>query len=367
MKIRLATSLREFDDLAPLWRRVTAESGQTSPFLSHDWFACCWRTAGNRRREVWILEDDAGPVALIPVVRWRHRVRGLPVRMIQLLDAPDTPFSDFPVARGRDEVIGVVLDRLRASRDWDVLSFVKLPTHSMTLKALERALARDFPWRVARRESSPYLSLRGTWEEFFQGKTQRFRKTCRNVDNRIRRAGDIVVEEHHHLDPDGPLFAEVMDVSRRSWKGPRRFAMATMLGMPRFFRELTRRATANSWLHLWILRLDGRAIATEYQIGADGCRHALRADFDAAASALSPGAYLNFRIVQALFERRGVQQYDMGPGTNDYKLRWATGASETVTLEVYAPRTYGRLLHALETRLIPLARRLRAARSAPCA
>ena len=39
MRVRLATSLREFDALAPVWRELTRESGQTSPFLSHDWFA----------------------------------------------------------------------------------------------------------------------------------------------------------------------------------------------------------------------------------------------------------------------------------------------------------------------------------------
>ena len=34
-----------------------------SPLLSHDWFACCWRTAGpERKREAWVFEDDAGPL-----------------------------------------------------------------------------------------------------------------------------------------------------------------------------------------------------------------------------------------------------------------------------------------------------------------
>ena len=67
MKIRLVTSLREFDALAPVWSDVVAAGGQTSPFLSHDWFACCWRTAGpDRRRELWMVEDTSGPLAFDP-------------------------------------------------------------------------------------------------------------------------------------------------------------------------------------------------------------------------------------------------------------------------------------------------------------
>ncbi len=368
MRVRLVTALREFDDLAPLWREITTESGQTSPFLSHDWFACCWRTAGpSRRREVWVLENSRGPVALIPLLHRWTRVRGLPARLLEFLQSRDTPLADIPAAGALDEIVAALFAALRARRDWDIFSLPKLPAQSSTLKALAAALPGQFAWRVAGTEYAPYLDIAGTWEALLRGKTQRFRKTCRNIENRMRRHGEISLEEHRDVDPDGPLFAEVMDVSRLSWKGPQGLAMATMEGMPRFFRELTRRASANGWLRLWILRLDGRAVATEYQIAADGRVHALRADFDSALSELSPGAYLNMRIIESLFERRDARQYDMGPGTNDYKVRWATGMHEAVALEVYAPTPYGRLLHAIETRLVPLARRWRAQRRAQCA
>jgi CelD/BcsL family acetyltransferase involved in cellulose biosynthesis len=368
MKLRVVTSLREFDGLASLWRDLIEASGQRSPFLSHDWFACCWRTAGpNRRREVWIVEDAAGPVALLPLLRSRARVRGIPLRTLALLDAPDTPFIELVTARQPLEVLEYVLRTLRARGDWDVFSLRKLPLESPTFKTLELVLPSHFAWRVIGRTASPVLSITGAWEDFLRGRTPRFRKTCRNVENRVRRAGHVVVEEHRDVDPDGPVFAEVLEVSRASWKGPRGLAMATMQGMPRFFRELTRRASANGWLHLWILRVNGRAVATEYQIGHNGRRYALRADFDAGLAELSPGAYLNQRIVQALFEGRDVHEYDMGPGLNEYKLRWATGAYETVSLDVYAPTARGSLLRTLETRILPWVRRWRRPGSEPCA
>jgi len=135
--------------------------------------------------------------------------------------------------------------------------------------------------------------------------------------------------------------------------------MATMEGMPRFFHELTRRASANGWLHLWILRLDGRAVATEYQIGANGSIDALRADFDSGLADLSPGSHLLAEIIRALFERGDIREYNMGPGVNEYKLRWANGGHDLVSYEVYAPTRYGRLLHTADTRLIPRARQWR--------
>src|SRR5262249_26645056 len=210
---------------------------------------------------------------------------------------------------------------LRAKSGWDVFSIRKIPMESPTRKALEAALSDGFLWRENGRHGSPYVAISGNWEGFLRHKSPRLRKTLRHVENRFEKHGAVTVETHRDVNPDGPLFAEVMAVSQLSWKGPRGLAMATMEGMPRFFREFTRRASANGWLHLWILRLAGRAVATEYQIGAGSTLHALRADFDATLAALSPGASLNLRILQSLFDRATFAAYDMGPGPSPYKLR----------------------------------------------
>lgn len=360
MKIRLITSLREFDALAPVWRAITEISGQASPFAGHDWFATCWRSAGpDRQRELWAIEDGGRPMALLPLVRTRGRLRGLPVRAIEFLASPDTAYADFPVAGRLDEVVETVLRGLADRRDWDVLSLPKVRSDSRLFQALEAGLTGRHAWRIARRGSSPYVAIAGTWERFFRDKTQRFRKTCRSITNRMERSGKVEVIEHRRVSPKDPIFAEMLRVSEDSWKAPRGVAISTMLGMSRFFTELTQRASDNGALHLWICRLDGRPVATEYQLGGNGVVHALRADFDATLGALSPGAYLNIHIVRSLFERGGVDEYDMGPGLNEYKLRWASGAHDLLDIEVFAPTAYGRALHGLETRLLPLARRWR--------
>lgn len=360
LRIRRIATADEFAGLARPWAELARASGQTSPFLSHDWFSCCWHAqAPGRQPEIVVLEEDRHPAAVLPLVRWKTRRYGLPVRVLGFLDSPDTPMADVLTAIEPGGAVGAFLDHLAARSDWDLACLEKLPATSATVKTLEDLLPGRMAWRRGEPTRSPYLAISGSWEAFFRGKTQRFRKTCRNLDNRLQRAGTVSVEEHRAVACDGPVFTELMDVSRQSWKGPRGLAMATMHGMPRFFEDLTRRASANGWLHVWILRLDGRAVATEYQIGADGVRHALRADFVPDLAALSPGACLNLHIIQSLFERHGVREYDMGPGSNEYKLRWATGTREAPSLEVYAPSVYGRLLHQMETRLAPVARRWR--------
>jgi len=108
------------------------------------------------------------------------------------------------------------------------------------------------------------------------------------------------------------------------------------------------------------MRLDGRPVASEFQLEADGRVHALRADFDASLPVeLSPGTHLTAEIVRSLFGRETVYEYDMGPGDNEYKSRWASDAHELRRLRIFRPGAYGTLLHAVEARVVGSLRRLR--------
>lgn len=361
LRVRRLDDAAEFHGLAPLWEEIVAQGGQTSPFLSHDWFRCCWDAVRPARSpELVIVEENGTPVAVAPMMRWTQRGRGgLPVRCLALLESPDTPALDIVTVGDRAPVVQAILGHLAGRADWDVATFQKIDLASPTLKAFEAAVPERFPYARTANVPSPYLTVTGDWERFYRGKTQRFRKTCRNIQNRLERAGRVSIEEHAALDSQSSLFGEILELSGRSWKAPEGVAIATMPNMAEFFTQLTHRATARGWLSVWVLRLDGRAIAMEYQLRAEGRVYALRADFDEAFRHVSPGSALNFAIVQSLFERGGTHEYDMGPGLNEYKLRWSSGAHETVQFRLYRRAAYSRFLHALDTVVVPLARRWR--------
>jgi CelD/BcsL family acetyltransferase involved in cellulose biosynthesis len=360
MKVRRIDSRQGFEALAPLWTDLAREGGHSSPFLSHDWFACCWEAgAPSRRAEALVVEDAAGPVAVVPLARRRGALHRAPVRVLGMLTAPDTAFTDWLITGRPEPVVEAVLDELDRWKDWDVLDLNALPVDSPTVKALETTLPGRFRWQRGATVRSPHVTITGTWDTYWTAKSQRFKKTIRSVRNRLVKAGTVSIEEYRQVSVDSPVFAELLDVSRRSWKAGEGVAIATMPGMPAFFSALTDRASRRGWLRVWILRLEGRAIATEYQLEADGRVHALRADFDASLpEELSPGSHLSYEILRTLFGREGVHEYDMGPGENPYKARWASGARETIQLRMFRRGLYGSMLHGLETRAVPALRRL---------
>jgi CelD/BcsL family acetyltransferase involved in cellulose biosynthesis len=361
--VHRVTSWDEFQGLASDWAELTGQSGCNTPFMSHDWFSCCWLAAEKDScSEIAVVQDAGGErVGFVPLRHRRTHLHGLPVRRLTLMEAPDTPFNDVLAAGDVRLVIRALLGHLEDRSDWDVLELRRLPIASPTLKALQAELDGRLRWRQVGTLASPYLAIDGTWEAYYEARSQRFKKTVRNSQNRLERLGAVSIEEHRSVDVNGELFAEMIDLTARSWKAEHGVAIATMPRMREFFQELTRCASIRGWLSLWLLRLDGRLIAMEYQLQAGGVVNALRADYDMAHAAASPGSVLSFVIARTLFQRGGIQEYDMGPGLNEYKLRWATGSRETVDLEVYRRGVYPRLLHVLETTIVPTARRLREA------
>src|SRR5262245_58281050 len=106
LRIRRIEKAQDFMALAPAWSELLRASGHTSPFLSYDWFWCCWHGVWPRRRpEILVVEDTSGPVAIIPLMHWREWFCGLPVRCVGFLECPTTPLVDILTVGPHDQVL----------------------------------------------------------------------------------------------------------------------------------------------------------------------------------------------------------------------------------------------------------------------
>jgi hypothetical protein len=366
MKIRAVTSLREFDELAGIWREVTEASGQHSLLLSHDWFACCWRTAGrNRPRELWIVEDSAGPLALIPLVHARTRYRGLPARVVQLMHPPGWPISDFPVAGDMDDVVKVFLDRLGVRDQWDVFVLPGMPTHSTFWKTLEPMLRDGFPSRTADRMHLPQVTL-SRRDPSFHAVVEGLERAV--APGRAMAGHEVTIEVHPDPDPRGPLLDELMGVLRGG-------GATSSAGLPgptsdevrRFFRELAARPGTKGCLDVWVLRLDGRVVEAEYQISSGGSVHALRRDTDQSPPELRLDDALTLAILTKLARQEAMHTYHRVPTRPGETAVPASARVDVNFVEIFAAGSYGGFVHRLETRVMSLARRLGRQSSEPCA
>jgi CelD/BcsL family acetyltransferase involved in cellulose biosynthesis len=350
MKVRVVSTLREFEALAPVWHDLVAESGQSSVFAGHDWYACCWRTAGaGRGRELWMVEDAAGPVLMLPLVRARTRRHGLPVRELSLLSAPGIQVSEVPATGAVGEALRTLLGALAERGNWDVLRLDCLADQASVLKPLEHALPAPWSHRLGASVATPYLIVCDSWERFLGRQPREHQLTLERLQARFQDQGDVEVVEYRTPATVGPeLQALALGLGETGSLG---------ISPSRFLRELVHRAGPLGWLRLWTLNRAGKPVAAECQILDQNRLHTVWATLDAGAAASTPGAWLHAQIVRALHLHGGVREYHFGAAPSECRLGWADGLRRTTTFELYAPTLYGRLLYRLAGRSARAAQR----------
>lgn len=359
MNVQEITNFDAFLALEPAWDLLCRRTGTSSFFSSHAWFRCCWEArADGLLPLVLVAREGEDVIGLAPFFIHTLPWRIFPMCTASLMQNQDSPFVDVPIVSDRRrEVLSHFAGHLGRMPKVQVVSLKKIRRSSPTHQALFELSARS-PLVRSAGGGAPIIALHGGWEPFWKAQSQRFKKTVRNVANRVERLGHVTLEEISATDSAAACLDVYSRVAERSWKSALPVSLGANPRIARFFELLTPILQEKRRLLLWVLRLDGTPIAAEYHVHDGDTIYALRSDFDDRYREASPGAYLNDCIVRSYFERN-VDVYDMGPGKNPYKQRWATGEREFDEFSFFARRAYARTVYTLEQHAVPRLRQMR--------
>jgi CelD/BcsL family acetyltransferase involved in cellulose biosynthesis len=352
MHVEQIEHFSDFLALEPDWTELCRRSHCDSFFLSHEWFRCCWVGQQSGMHPL-VLVAFEGPriVGIAPLLRQTLRWRGLPVRA-------NSPFADLILPpHDAAAVLNAFLAHVERCRPWELLSLAKIATSSRAHRLLDQSLYGK-PHIRTTAAVSPVLRLDGDWDGFWRLQSQRFKKTVRNVANRVERLGTIAVEDMSARGSAQDCLATFRTVADAAWKSGLPMSVTGNTGIARFFEALTTALHARGRLVLWVLRLDGAPIAAEYHVRDGDTVYALRSDFVDRYRDASPGAYLNYQIIRTYFCEE-LRAYDMGAGDNAYKQRWANERRQLDTFTVFGRSAYARALYRVERYAIPCVRQAR--------
>jgi CelD/BcsL family acetyltransferase involved in cellulose biosynthesis len=363
--VRLVSSAAEFMALRTQWNAVAGSVPGASIFCSHEWFDAAWQWRHQTAR-LYLLCGFAGQrlAAVLPLVLQENRTRGLRFRELAFLTVPDTQCCDL-IAAEVDRAAAVAafaLELLRRRGEWDVMRLNYLPPGAVVASALRESLeSSGLATRMGAAPGNPYIALDSSWDAYYATRSRRLKKSNNLAANRLKKAGEV------HVDWLAPQASDcagrdrfvdrAIAISASSWK-TRTGTSLDNPGPGSFVRCLSEGAFRRGWLSIWILSVNNRPLAMEYQLVADGNVYGLRSDFDAEFEAISPGTYLSRHLLSQLFGR-GLRRYYMGPGNNAYKHRWTDQVEPVGELTVYGRSLAGRYLAAWEMTFKPVAVKLR--------
>ena len=275
-----------FLELGPEWQELWHRSTARSYFLTHDWMRCCWeelRSTNGLR--IFIVRDNGKAVLIAPCMSSRRVHKRLPVTCLTFIAHPETQTADILVGESANgaEALAAWIRYLseRGSSEWNLLSLDKIASSSQTPGWLMGVCeAAGYTCELQPSHEALVISLIGTWEAYLHAKSARFRKTLRNIANRILRLGTVEIEIFRGREAATQAIPKLFAVSDASWKVSGGVAITSSVERMRFFEELSRSVNTADGLQIIILSINGEAIASETQVLSGETIYALRSDND---------------------------------------------------------------------------------------
>ena len=364
ISVREITDYGEFLDISDAWNAVLASQSRHSVFLTFEWMDSAWQWRKSDS-ELRVLRYDVQgcAVSIAPFCICNKTRRLVSFKELSLIEIPDSQECDVLAAAGREEdAIRTFLKYLSEKSDWDIAALQKLEASSNLLQHLPALIDETrMRWVTNDAGENQEIVLAGMWGDYYATRSRRLKKGNNNIRNKIKSAAKHV--QVRWLGPDGlsekqaeEVARELRRVSGESWKKSTRLTLDEE-GPGAFLDRICQYARENSWLSYWDLKLDEDVVATELQLNYQGTVVALRADYDPKFSKLSPGTYLNWQIIESLFSTDCVL-YRMGPGSNEYKLRWSEQATALREIRLYNTTIKGFYLWIADTKVVPVLRRV---------
>lgn len=346
----MGDAIEDHDAIGPLateWEELAGRLG-APPSLRPGWFSCWTDAFGGAGLRVVALRRDGELAAVVPVLERRGTVRSA------------TNWHSFaygPVAVDESAELEVLAALFSGAPRRVDLSFLP-PDSAERLRAA--AGSRSFASRVVQR--SPYVAIEGDWDSYLAGLSRNTRGNVRRRRRRLAERGEVQLEV---CGGEGDLFAtleECFRIEASGWKGERQQAVASSPRTRRFYEGLVRWAADAGLLSLALLRLDGRTIAFNLSLEANGRHYLLKLGHDTSLEELSPGTVLTAAMIERAFSRR-LKSYEFLGAPDPYKLRWTSTCREVLRAQAFARTPPGMVDRILLTHGRSVAKRLLGQRS----
>lgn len=356
------TTYRDFVSLKKNWNELL-ESSQESDnvFLRHEWFDVWWQAFGTEKSLFILLyyDDKKKLVGIAPFMLFRDMYKGLPYKRLGFIEDPNAPSMNFIVKQKCEErvICGLVKFLLnREQKRWHAVVLNKIADSSSTISICTQFLQDNKAGFLLRKsQNSPYIPMNSNWETFLKTTSVKFRKQLRNKINKLKKSGEVSFEVWHDIGTNREHLNDALAASSLSWKHHDGTSMTSTPERRRFFELLSDVGSKNGWLRIWLLKLNGKSIATEYHLEYKGKTHAMRGDFDESYNGLSPGSILEAHIIEQCF-KNGVLEYDFCGLPFGYKMRWTKLLHERSNLLFYNATPYSHILYWVQ-KYLPIMRR----------
>jgi CelD/BcsL family acetyltransferase involved in cellulose biosynthesis len=356
LKLDVLTTLPELEAFRAQWELLFRAS-DASPYLCYEWMHAWWRHQPTGDGVyVCVASDDAGPLAILPLVAWRGRFA---TRLELFGGGPATRNTAIVAERAQKlPILAAACDCLgRFHLRWDYCVADKIPAGSALLVAEQRPDDASGPARTSLTSEgrTAVIELAESWDEFSRGLSRNHRKNLARRHRQLEQRG-VLRQVRAGLDPaDDPrelerLLADALCVARRSWQGSADEGHAVSdPDQVEFVREVSRALARRGMLDLSVLYAGQRPVSFSWGAARRPYLSSAAAGFDLAEKSAAPGHVHLRQLVEDSIER-GFTRLDLGHEFAERWQSWTESGDELFRVTHYARPRLSRLRQRLQER-----------------
>jgi CelD/BcsL family acetyltransferase involved in cellulose biosynthesis len=289
------------------------------------------------------------------------RMYGIPARRVRFIHNDHTPRTDVIVTGDRELACRAIWRALRDDRDrWDVLQLSQIERDSDMRRILGDLAAIDRrPIGVWRSGDSPYLTLAGTWDDYLNSLSAKFRSNLRNRMSRLAKIGETTLEVLTDRAAIDAACDEAWRLESSGWKQEAGTAIASDPAVRTFYTTLIERGTAAGWLQLLFLKVGDRRIATSYGACFRNRLFLFKTGYDPEFATGAPFKILTYLAIREAYAQ-GLAEVDFLGDAEPWKLEWTSASRGHDWVYIFGTTVRAQLLHSVKFQWLPELKKWRA-------
>jgi CelD/BcsL family acetyltransferase involved in cellulose biosynthesis len=317
-------------------------------FMRPGWMAIWAQRFAPGRLEVVAVREGGRLTALVPMVRGRLSA------FASASGAESLGFE--PVSDGARSAAALAAGLLEEGPAEVRIQFIDRSGRFYTALA-DAAEQRRYRMLTRPLRESPYVELKGTWDEYESALGGETRRQTRKKARRLEAEGGVALEVLDGVDGLEGALDEGFRLEGSAWKAERDSAILSDPVREAYYRDVARWAAGEGILRLAFLRAGGERIAFNYCVEERGVHYAFKTGYDPRYSRFSPGIVLASMMIRRAFEL-GLERYEFMGKSERWKASLASGFTEAVECFCFGPSPAGRLHRFSREVARPAARRL---------
>jgi CelD/BcsL family acetyltransferase involved in cellulose biosynthesis len=352
------TGVEGLESLRANWISLQDTGGA---FCRYEWFEAYLRYLARSPGQIGFVSctDACGPLAIVPAAPVQETIRPFgQVHALTLGTHSHLAILDFPLSPRADpvkvgEAVIVALKRLNLS--WSVIHWGRSPMGGNAWRvatALQgRAFIRPGPPSNGFDTTLSFEALQAGWSKNLRTSLQKSRK-------RLNEARPWGVVSSRDAEDQERFFDEFLRLEASGWKGQSGTgsAIAITESYRAFYNGLLHGRKLGLDCEITLLEAGGRAIAAQFSISAQRCKHILKIGYDEGAGKFSPGQVLLEEVLKRACDDTRVDRVSLVTDMPWHKT-WRAQALENFEGLIFRRRT-AMLVYRIALRSKSIARAL---------